>query len=263
MSGPVCLFEVSTRPSIVDSVFPGSQETDFRPALHGHLQVDSRGCDIGKITGMVQRKIGLGLDLELGQLLLIVTFHPSGGIDINRLELAFDTVFILQALGYDLELQYTDGAKDQIIVGQWFEQLGCTFLAELSQPFHQGFHLQGILQSRAAEQFRCEVGDTGESQILALGEGVTDANGTVIVDADNIPGPGLVHMTAIIGHEGERIRYLDITPKTHMPDLHALLVLARADTYKSDAIPVLLVHIGLDLEHKTGEVRFIGLDKPG
>jgi hypothetical protein len=36
-------------------------------------------------------------------------------------------------------------------------------------------------------------------------------------------------------------------------DLHAALVAARADAHEGDAVAVLRVHVGLDLEHEAGE----------
>jgi len=48
----------------------------------------------------------------------------------------------------------------------------CTLLAQLRQALLQRLHPQRIPQHHTAEQLGCEVGDAGELQILALGEGV-------------------------------------------------------------------------------------------
>ena len=46
-----------------------------------------------------------------------------------------------------------------------------------------------------------------------------------------------------------------------MEGIHAALELARADAHKSDAVAVVLVHVGLDLKHKAAKVVAAGIDR--
>ena len=75
--------------------------------------------------------------------------------------------------------------------------------------------------------------------------------------ADDIAGPGIINMTAVLRHEGQGVGYLDILVQTHMPDFHALRETAGTDTHKCDPVAVGGIHIGLDLKDKTGQCRLI------
>src|SRR6185312_8644337 len=95
------------------------------------------------------------------------------------LERAIDVVFVLQAVGRDVELQHADRTQDQVVRHQRTEELRRTFLRQLRQTRAQRLHLQRVAQMRAAEQFRCEVRDAGKGQFLAFAETVADRNGAV------------------------------------------------------------------------------------
>ena len=61
-----------------------------------------------------------------------------------------------------------------------------------AEALGERLHLQRILEHRAPEHFRREVRDAGEGELLALGEGVADVDGAVVVQADDVAGEGLV-----------------------------------------------------------------------
>ena len=82
----------------------------------------------------------------------------------------------------------------------------------------------------------------------------------VVVNTDDVTGIGRIHMHAFIGHKGERIGNLHLTVFADMAHLHAGAVAARADTEKGNTVAVARIHIGLNLEDKTCEGLFRGLN---
>jgi hypothetical protein len=80
----------------------------------------------------------------------------------------------------------------------------------------------------------------------------------VVVDADHVAGKRLGHDLAVRGHEGQRVGQLHFLAAAHMQRLHPGLEAARADAHESDAVAVLRIHVGLDLEHEAGELLLAG-----
>ena len=70
------------------------KEFDLRPFLHGHIQINPRRRDIGKVTGMIEGQVGRLACLELRQLLVIIAFDPARSSDIDRFEIAVDAVLM-------------------------------------------------------------------------------------------------------------------------------------------------------------------------
>ena len=97
--------------------------------------------------------------LELAR---VVRADPARGMDIDRVKHALHAVFILQAKRHDLELQRADGAQNELVVAHRLEELRRALLAQLHQALGERLHAQRILQHRAAEELRREIGDTGE-----------------------------------------------------------------------------------------------------
>jgi hypothetical protein len=115
-----------------------------------------------------------------------------------------------------------DGSDDQVVVAQRHEDLRGAFLGELLQPLLQMLELQRILQADALEEFRREVRDAGELQRLALGEGVADLDGAVVVQADDVPGHGELRRRALAGEEGHGVGNAHVLADAHVAHLHAL-----------------------------------------
>ena len=91
---------------------------------------------------------------------------------------------MLETVCNDVELQHADGSQNDIIAGQRAEHLGCAFLAQLIQSLVKRFHTQRVAQHHAPEQLRCKVGHADELERFALGEAIADANGAMVVQAD-------------------------------------------------------------------------------
>ena len=154
-------------------------------------------------------------------------------------------------------MQHTDGAKDEVVANQRLEKLGRPFFAELFQPFQERFHFQRVFQADAAEEFRREVGDAGELQIFAFGEGIANANGAVVVDADDVAGDGVIDMFAFGGEEGECIGDFDVAGEAYLAQFHAGSEGAGIDAHEGDAVAVFRVHIRLDFEDEAAEFVFL------
>ena len=70
----------------------------------------------------------------------------------------------------------------------------------------------------------------------------------VVRDADDVAGIGRIGQLALRGEEELRRRQAQLLAGARQPRLHAALQLAGADAGKGDAVAVVRVHVGLDLE---------------
>jgi hypothetical protein len=84
----------------------------------------------------------------------------------------------------------------------------------------------------------------------------------VVVQAQDVAGPGFLGALAIRRHECQGIRDAHVAPDAHVPELHAANVAAGADTEKCDAVAVRRIHVRLDLEHEARQRGLAGLDLP-
>jgi len=84
---------------------------------------------------MVESEVGTQLVGEFTQFLFIVAYNPTCSVYVDSLELTVDAVFVLKAMGDNIELQYPNSTQNQIIISDGFEQLGSSFFAKLGQAF--------------------------------------------------------------------------------------------------------------------------------
>ena len=92
--------------------------------------------------------------------------------------------------------------------------------------------------------------------VPAGGQRISDGEDSRIKHPNNVPGAGSLHQLPLAGHQLLGLGEAHLLASLHMPYIHACLELAGADAHKGDPVPVGLVHIGLDLEDKSGEIRF-------
>ena len=222
-----------------------------------------RGRKVNELACVIEREVFVGALAELLELCRISAADPARSDDIDRFEGAGDAVFVGEPEGDHVELQRPDGAEDQVIVPERAEELGRAFLAELVEALLQRLHAQRILEHGAAEQLRGEIGDSGEGELLALGERVADVDGAVVVQADDVACPGLVRMLAVCGHERQRIRDADFLSEPHVMKAHSATVGARADAQERDPVAVPGIHVGLDLEHEACQGSLVRFDHAG
>lgn len=122
---------------------------------------------------------------------------------VDWFEGGFYVVFVFQVIGCYVELQYVDCIQDQVVVGQWVEELGCVFFGQLGQVFLQLFEFEWIMQVCVVEQFWGEVGNVGEGYCFVFGEGIVDGDGVVVVDVDYIVGLCFGCDFVVVGYEGQ------------------------------------------------------------
>ena len=220
------------------------------------LQIDAAGGDVHQLAVVVVREVRLVFVGKGFQRLVVRRFYPARGGDVHPFKLAIDVVFAFQPLFDDVKLQHADRAEDEVVADERLEELGRAFFAQLLQPFQERFHFQRVFQANAAEEFRREVGDAGELQFFAFGEGVADADGAVVVDADDVASDGGVDVFALGGEEGECVRDFDVARKPHLAQFHARGEGAGVDAHEGDAVAVFRVHVRLDFEDEAAEFRF-------
>jgi hypothetical protein len=119
----------------------------------------------------------------------------------------------------------------------------------------------GIEQASPPEELGGERRDAGELEVLALGEGVADADGPVVVQADDVPREGLLGHP-VPGEERRGVVDRHVAPGADVPQLHATVVLPRDDAHEGHAVPVRGIEVRLNLEHETGERGLVRLDVP-
>ena len=124
------------------------------------------------------------------------------------------------------------------------------------------FGFERIFRTSTAEEFRSEVWDAGKAEHFALRERVADVELAVVVDTDDVAGNGVGHQHAVVGHEGKGIRDLHFFAFADMEHFHTRLVFAGADAEEGNTVAVLRIHVGLNLEHKAGELGLIGFNHP-
>ena len=103
---------------------------------------------------------------------------------------------------------------------------------------------------------RSEGRDTLKLELLVgRAERVTDGENTRIENADDISGIGLVYDLPLGGHHGLGLGQPHLLARLHMIILRIPLKFPGADAHKGQSIPMGLVHVGLNLEHKGGKIR--------
>ena len=97
--------------------------------------------------------------------------------------------------------------------------------------------------------------------LFAGAECVADGEDARVEQADNIARVGLADDGAVIGHQARAGGQLDVLALLHVERLHAALKLAGADAQERNAVTVVLIHVGLDLEDKAAELLAARLDQ--
>ena len=108
---------------------------------------------------------------------------------------------------------------------------------------------------------RSKGGDGVELELLAGGaQGVADGEDAGIKHADDVAGVGLLDDLTLGGHQLLRPGQADLLAALDVVDLLVRLELAGDHPHKGDAVPVGLVHVGLDFKDEGGEILVKGVD---
>ena len=92
-------------------------------------------------------------------------------------------------------------------------------------------------------------------------ECIADGIQAGIKNTDDIAGVCLAEDLPVACHQLLRLGQPLDPSALNVLDIHSDVVLARTDADKSDPVSVGLVHIGLDLEDKSGKLVFYGIDR--
>src|SRR3546814_21010034 len=90
--------------------------------------------------------------------------------------------------------------------------------------------------------------EAGERQRFALGQRIADVEVAVVGNADDVARPGLLGHLAVARQEQHRVVHVDGLAAARMLQLGAALAVAGAQPQEGDAVAVVGVHVGLDLE---------------
>ena len=174
-------------------------------------------------------------------------------------------VFTLEPELENIELQHADHPADDLLhtCMEFSEDLDRTFLGDLLDPFDKLVSLHSIHLPYSREMFRCECGNSFVPEIrLGKAECVADRIQTRVENTDNITRIGLAEDLPVAGHQLLRLGQSLDPSALDMPDIHSDVVFSGADPDKCDPVSVGFVHIGLDLEDKSGKIVFYRIDLP-
>src|SRR6185436_11838041 len=96
--------------------------------------------------------------------------------------------------------------------------------------------------------------DTFELDVGARAQRVADAKNAGIPEAEDVSRERLFDLGALLGKELKRAAQNEGLFGANVLDGHAAHEAPRADAGEGDAVPMLLVHVRLDLEDEGGEV---------
>ena len=182
----------------------------------------------------------------------------------KRLQSDLYIIFIFQSVFQNVELQYTnDTDNDLFQTGvKLFEDLDRTFLRDLRHALNKLLSLHGIQLSDTCKMLRCKGRDTCILKIILWHtERIADRENTRIKDAYNITRIGFVQNFSGICHDLLRLGKTHDLSALHMLHFHACIKAAGADTHKCHAVSVCLIHIRLNLEHKSRKFIFHRIDR--
>ncbi len=121
--------------------------------------------------------------------------------------------------------------------------------------------LQRILDADALQDFRREVGQARKAHQAALRQAVADAQHAMVRNADDVARIGLFGQFAVRGKEHDGGVHRQLLAGVLYLQLHAALEAARGHAEHGDAVAVVGVHIGLNLEDEAGDFVGAGLDR--
>ena len=119
-----------------------------------------------------------------------------------------------------------------------------------------------IFGPHTAQKFGGKTRHADEADRFAAGQGVADPQVAVIGNADDVAGPGLLGQFPVPGQKEHRIVDVQGAPGAGMEHADAAKEPSGAQAHEGDPVPVLRVHVRLDLEDETGDRLLLGGDRP-
>ena len=257
----------SVNAQILCCVFPapselgGEVEADGGEVVLSHLQDVVAVGEEDVATLLVYGHILMLAGLEGAQSLFVIALYPAGFVQTYRFPAALSAVFVQQSVLNHLKLELTHGADDFAVVERVAEHLRHTFVHKLSDTFIEllRLHRVGILD--ILEHLGGEGGEAAEMELLAGGQGVADFEIPVVGNTDDVAGEGFVDDILFLSHKGCGGGETHLFPLAHMQVVDITFELSGAYFDESDAGTVVGVHIGVNLEHETGESLLLRSDR--
>src|SRR5687767_13057988 len=161
-----------------------------------------------------------------------------------------------QSILQDVELEPADGSHERFQVIEAPHDLHCPFLRHLLHSLVERLSLADIGRTDARKYLRLKLRQGFEAKAARHGNGVADGEDTWIDNADDVARECLFDRAALLRDETVRPGQTNVTTETMMLHDHVPLEPPGAHTEKSGAVPVLRVHVGLELEDVGAERLF-------
>ena len=239
-------------------MFAGFVKGYVRRVFHHVAQFPFAGGKISKVALPVIGQAGQVLLFELIEDFFVITGNPSSRGIGGRLVVGVHPILCLQSSHCDVKLQDPHSTQYVVLSSERPKYLYGTFFGHLTKSLLELLCFQRIFQAYATEMLRREVRDTGKAETFFFRKSVTDLDGPVVMDTDDVSGKGFFYIGPVLGHENDGIVQGDFLSGTVVKHLHASYESPRTDADKRDAVPMGWVHIGLDFKGKSGKGRFIG-----
>ena len=144
-----------------------------------------------------------------------------------------------------------------------YEQLRHAFVHQLVDALGELLEFQRVGVLDVAELLGGERRDAREFELLALGEGVADLEVARVVQTHDVARVGEVDHRLLLGHEGRRRGEFELLAAAHVQVVMVALERPGADFQEGDAVAVVGVHVGVDLEDEARHLRLGGLHGAG
>ena len=241
----------------------GRVEAELGPFLDRRAQIPGVAREEDRHAVMILgagRGIALAEAFELGR---IVGFDPARRLIGRSSSRVAELVFGLSRAASTSSCNGADHADDPVAAVSGLKTRVTPSSASCSSARRRCFDFIGSSSRTRRRISGREARDAGDADRLALGQGVADAQGAVIGNADDVAGPGLLGEVALARQEEHRVLHRHHAAAAAVPQLHAALEAARAEPQEGDAVAMLRVDIGLHLEDEAGDLGSSGgIDRP-
>src|SRR5882724_1535490 len=243
--------------------FGSEMEFDLRVVDPFGIQEPLALRQVDRIAILVFGDIGVLEARKIFQFPRILAGQPAGFKKRQSIELHRCAVFMQEAILDHLELKFPDTTDDLLITPILGEQLGYPFIGKLKQALFQLLGLHRIFVDHLLEDLRREGGDARKIKIFPFRQRVPDLEVAGIEKTDHVPGEGFLDHIFVAGHETIGIAEADILMEADMMKVFVTLELTAAYTQERDAVAVLGIKVGVDLEYKAAELIFVHIQEAG
>lgn len=250
-------------PGAAASEFRGEVEPDILEILLREGESVARVGEEDVAAVLVDGHVGVLAAFEVGQLRGVVALDPAGFVDRDRLPAAGGVVLVFEPILDDFELERAHRADDLAAVEGADEQLRHALVHELVHAFGELLEFQRVGVLDIAELFGGERRDAREFELFAFGEGVADLEVARVVQAHDVARIGEVDDRLLLGHEGRRRREFELLAAAHMQVVFVAFERARTYFEECDAVAVVGIHVGVDLEDEARHFGFRRLHDAG